>query len=127
MIAPMLHRMNTTMTFMQGMLMRSAVAALEMGQASAITLGHRLPMLAAMPFFPQPESLFELNRMVTEKLAVAIEGSVAAGGETAILAASAAFGRAGPVELATGMFSIAEAATHPARRQVHANARRLSR
>ena len=76
--------------------------------------------LQPLPFFPQPDSLVELSRMVTEKVAVAIEGSFAATGETAVLAMSAALGRAGPVELATGMFSIAEAATDPARRQVRA-------
>ena len=123
----MLRRMKTTMTFLQGMLVQSACSALEIGHASAITLGHRLPMLAAMPFFPQPDSLVELSRMVTEKVAVVIEGSLAATGETAVLAMSAALGRAGPVELTTGMFSIAEAATDPARRQVRANAVRLSR
>ena len=123
----MLRRMKTALTSLHGMLMQSAYSALEMGHASAVTLGHRLPMLAAMPFFPQPESLVELNRMVTEKVAATIEGSFAASGETAALAMSAVFGRAGPVEFATGMLSIAEAATSPARRQVSANARRLSR
>jgi hypothetical protein len=84
-------------------------------------------MLAAMPFFPRPESLVEITQMITEKVSATIEGSVAASGETAVLALSTAMGHAGPVEFATGMLSIAEAATSPARRQVRANARRLSR
>ena len=109
------------------MMMRSAWSAIEIGQASVVTLGHRLPMLAAAPFFPQPETLAEINRMFTEKLAVTMEGSLAAVGETTALALRAAVGRAGPMELATGMLTIAEAVTKPMHRRVRANARRLSR
>ena len=109
------------------MMMRSAWSALEIGQASAVTLGHRLPMLAAAPFFPLPETFVEINRMITEKVAVTMEGSLAAAGETASLALRTAIGRAGPMELATGMLTIAEAVTKPVHRSVRANAKRLSR
>jgi len=109
------------------MMMRSAWSALEIGQASAVTLGHRLPMLAAAPFFPEPETLAEINRMITEKVAATLEGSFAAAGETTALALRAAIGRAGPMELATAMLTITEAVTKPVHRRVRANAKRLSR
>ena len=110
-----------------GTFMNAAWSAFDIGQASAVTVGHRLPMLAAMPFFPGPELLIEANRMVTEKLAAILEGTFAASGETFALATRTAFGRTDADDLANGMFSIAAAAANPAHRAIKANARRLSR
>ena len=75
----------------------------------------------------EPETLAEINRMITEKVAATLEGSFAAAGETTALALRAAIGRAGPMELATAMLTITEAVTKPVHRRVRANAKRLSR
>ena len=110
----------------QGMLMAAAWSAVEIGQDSAVTVGHRLPMLAAMPFFPGPDLVLEANRMVTEKLAAVLEGSFAATSEAMALTTRAVLGHSNPLDLATGMLSIAITAARPTRRRVRANAKRLS-
>ena len=105
----------------------ATVAAFEIGEASAITIGARLPILISMPFWPQFDVLLEAHRMIVEKMAAIFEGSVAAGQATAALATKAALGRTDAADMATGMVSIAMAATRPAHRRVRANATRLSR
>ena len=105
---------------------KATVAAMEIGQASAVTIGHRMPLLLSMPFWPQYDALLEVHRMVTEKLAASVESLVAASQETVVLATRTAFGRTSPADMATGMVAIAVAAANPVRRRARANAKRLS-
>ena len=110
----------------QVMLIRVMSSALETSQASAVTIGHRMPILATLPFWPHPDNLIEASLMVTEKFEALAEGAVAATGEMAALGLRAAFGRADAQDLASGLISVAVAAAKPAQRRVRANARRLS-
>jgi hypothetical protein len=105
---------------------KAAAAAFEIGEASAITIGFRLPLIVSAPFWPQYDTLFELQRMVVEKMAAGMEASVAAMQAGSSVAAKAALGRAGPGDVATTMLTIATAAALPIRRRARANARRLS-
>ncbi len=111
----------------QTMFIRAMSSALEASHASAVTIGHRMPMLATLPFWPHPDHLIEASRMVTEKFEAMAEGAVAATGQMAELGLRAAFGKADAQDLASGLMSVAVAAAKPAQRRVHANARRLSR
>jgi hypothetical protein len=105
---------------------RAAIAAMEIGEASAVTIGLRMPLLISMPFWPQYDVVLEAHRMVTEKVAAAAEGMMAASRESARLATRTALGRATASDMATGMVSVAMAAARPVRRRARANARRLS-
>jgi hypothetical protein len=105
----------------------AAVAAFEIGEASAITIGARVPLLASMAFWPQFDVLLEAHRMVVEKMAAVFEGSLAASQATAALATKAALGRMDATDVALGIVSIAMAATRPTHRRARANATRLSR
>lgn len=120
----MAHR--KTVASVPSLFFQATTAALEMGHDSAVTIGHRMPMLAAMPFWPSFAHALEMQRMVTEKMAAFVEGSLAASQEAAGLTMRAALGRADAAELTSGALSIALAASRPARRRVRANARRLS-
>ncbi|MDQ0469005.1 hypothetical protein [Labrys wisconsinensis] len=104
----------------------AATSAVEIGHASAVTIGHRLPMLMAIPFWPHADAILEAQRMVTEKVAAAVEGSIAASRETGALMTLAALGQANAADMAAGFLTIAVAAAGPARRRARANARRLS-
>ena len=109
------------------LLMRAAFSTLEAGQASLVTINHRLPMLASLSLWPTAATALEAQRMVTEKVAAAIEGSMAASQEATDLMMRAALGRADMTDMAKGMLTIAAAASRPARKRVKANAKRLSR
>ena len=100
---------------------------MEFGEASAITIGARLPLLVSMPFWPQFDVVLEAHRMVVEKVAAIVEGSIAATQATTALATRAAFGRTDAADIASGMVSIAMAASGPAHRRASANAKRLSK
>lgn len=103
------------------------VTSLEMAHASTVTIAHRMPKLAAATLDPTPESLLEAHRMVVEKVVAGVAGSIQAMDETGRLMVRAAFLQANAHDVASAMLSIPLAATAPARRQVRANARRLSK
>ncbi|MDQ0395053.1 hypothetical protein [Labrys monachus] len=107
--------------------LRAANSTLEAGHASAVTIGYRLPMLAALSLWPQPETLGEAQLMVTEKFAAAAEGAVAATGQAAALSMLMMFGRTDAEDFASAMMSIAVAASEPAHGYARANAERLSK
>jgi hypothetical protein len=109
------------------MFLRAMSSALETQQASVVTISHRVPMLASLPFWPHPDNLLEANRMVTEKLEAMAEGALAASQQMAALSLRAALGKADAGDIATGMMAVAMAAAKPAQRRARANARRLSR
>lgn len=107
---------------------KSAMSILEMGQASMITVGYRLPMLAGSPFLPVTDVMRESQRMVVEKVAASYDGTTAAIRETGLLIGRVLMGKIlAPTDFAAGAFTIADAAVSPARRTVKANAKRLSR
>ena len=109
------------------MFLRAVSSALEANHASAVTISHRMPILASLTFWPHPESLNEVNRMVMEKFEAMAEGTLAASRQMADLSLLTAMGKANADDIATGMMAVAVAAARPAQRRVRANARRLSR
>ncbi len=109
------------------MFLKAMTSAIEANQASAITIGHRMPILASLPFWPSPENLLEANRMVMEKFEAMAEGSLAASQKMTELGMQTAMGQANAGDIATGLIAVVVAAARPAQRRVRANARRLSR
>lgn len=109
------------------MFLRAMTSALEANEASAVTISHRMPILASLTFWPSPENLLEANRMVMEKFEAMAEGSLAASQKMVELSLQAAMGKANASDIATGMMAVAVAAAKPAQRRVRANAKRLSR
>jgi hypothetical protein len=106
--------------------MQMWMTSLEMAQASTVTIAHRMPRLAATGLNPTPDGLLEAHRMVTEKMVAGFAGSMQAMDETGRLMVRAAFLQVDAHDVAKAMLSIPLAAAGPARRQVRANARRLS-
>ncbi|GLS19250.1 hypothetical protein GCM10007874_22670 [Labrys miyagiensis] len=109
------------------MFLRAVSSALEANHASAVTISHRMPILASLTFWPHPDSLKEANRMVMEKFEAMAEGTLAASRQMVDLSLRAAMGKADADDIATGMMAVAVAAAKPAQRRVRANARRLSK
>jgi hypothetical protein len=106
---------------------KAAVAAMEIGEASAVTIGFRLPMMASVAFWPEFDTVLEMHRMVIEKMAASFESGFAAVQASSAFATRAAFGLANSADFATSLLTIATAAAVPVRRRARANARRLSR
>lgn len=102
-------------------------STLETGQASAITIGRRLPMLASLSLWPQPYNLSEAHRMVTEKFAAMAEGVFAASEQATALSMLMMLGKTDAEDIASATMSIAVAALAPAQKYALANAERLSR
>jgi hypothetical protein len=91
---------------------------MQAGAAAWTTVAMRLPMLTA-----KGASSPEASRMVEEKVAAVTEGAMKAS-----LTGAALVGRAmGPLAVASGAVSIADALARPARRRVKANAKRLTK
>lgn len=109
------------------MFIRAMSSALEANQASAVTIGHRMPMLASLAFWPDPENLIEANRMVVEKFEAMTEGALAATQQMAALSMRTALGKADVEDIASGLMAVAVAAAKPAQKRARANAKRLSR
>ena len=101
--------------------MDSAVAA----TSTAMTLWHRLPMFGFASMMTTAERHAEGARMVDEKAAALIEGSLDAGMEAVRAWSAAAMGNFAP--LLNAPLAIANAGVRPAFRTVNANAKRLSR
>lgn len=97
------------------------------GAATAMTLWYRLPMFAFASLTSFAQRQAEATRMIDEKAAALVEGTLMAGMEMVRLAGAAATGRMRPDQLATAPIAIAAAGLKPAFRTVRANARRLNR
>jgi hypothetical protein len=103
---------------------RFATQSAQSGFDAAVTIAARTPGLLQ----PGGENAREATRMVEEKLAAACEGVVSASlAWGAFVFASALRGGATPTQFSHALFDIAEAASAPAHRTVHANAHRLSK
>jgi hypothetical protein len=94
---------------------------------TAVTLWHRLPMLAFASLAPSPATRKETTRMISEKAAAVVEGSVAAGAELMKAATRAAAGRLSSKQVGDAAVAVTAAAMKPAFRRVRGNAHRLSR
>lgn len=90
--------------------------------AAGFVVATRLARMAAEGGQPSAKGTIEAHRMLSEKMAAAFEGGVAASRVMAGLAAAA-----GPVSAAGVMVAASEAALRPAARRLKANARRLAR
>ena len=104
-------------------------ACLEAGRLmseAAVTIGARSLILMEAAMRPGRALDPEIPRMIAEKLAAAAQGAAAAQAEFAALAASALAGASLP-ELAGRLTRVGEAGLRPAKRRLHANAKRLSR
>jgi hypothetical protein len=95
--------------------------------ATLATISARLPMIAAAASgFGDGKDHAETQNMVTEKLMAVSEGAQAGVFESANVAWKWMTGESHPVAMAGHMLDVAAAATRPARRKVHANAKRLT-
>jgi hypothetical protein len=92
---------------------------------AAITIAARSTILAEAAMFPARALDPEIARMMSEKLAAAIEGAIGAQHETAYLAASAMRGESLP-KLMRKTTAIGMAGFRPTRRRIRANAKRLT-
>src|SRR6185295_6808048 len=99
----------------------SAVAA----ASTAMTLWHRLPMLGIASTASAAQRQAETARMVDEKTAAFIEGSIDASMEAYRAFGAAMMGQFAP--LMNAPLAIANAGLKPAFRRVNANAKRLNR
>jgi hypothetical protein len=97
------------------------------GAAACVTLWYRLPLLALSSLGEDVERRMETARMVEEKLAAMVEGSLRANVEVMRVAGAAATGRLQPQDIAAAAASIAAAGLQPSFRRVRANAKRLNR
>jgi hypothetical protein len=98
------------------------------GMAAAVTIWHRMPILAMGAFFPTPSNTVEAVRMVTEKVDASFEGAVAAAFEASKVSTRMMFRPLlTPAEFSDAGARIAKAAVAPAARRVKANAKRLTR
>jgi hypothetical protein len=98
------------------------------GMHAAITLWHRLPMLAA-PRDARNVSPHdaEIGRMMAEKTTAAVDGFFAAQKAMIRLAGAAMTGRVDFTAIPEAFATVAVAGLRPAFRTVKANSRRLSR
>ena len=98
------------------------------GMHAAITLWHRLPMLA-VPRDARHASPHdaEIGRMMAEKSAATVEGVFAAQKAMMRLAGAAMTGRVDFTAIPEALATVAVAGLRPAFRTVKANSRRLSR
>jgi len=109
------------------MCLKATVSTLEMSQASAITISRRMPMLARLAFWPDHKDMLEANRMVVEKFEAIAESAMAATEQATAVTMRALLGKSDAEDMASGMVSIAVAASAPLHKRARANARRLSK
>jgi hypothetical protein len=93
-----------------------------MAPFAGYVVANRLAQMGAELGRPTAAGTLEAERMVSEKVAAAFEGGMAASRVLGRLATAA-----GPVAAAGVMVAAGEAALRPVKRTVRANARRLSR
>jgi hypothetical protein len=97
-----------------------AAAAVLSSIDAAVTISHRLPILAS------GNGGEEAVRMVSEKIDAAVRGSLDATLVAGALLGQVATGRLAAHELPEGVLMVGQAALAPAYQKVRANARRLS-
>jgi hypothetical protein len=97
------------------------------GAATAMTLWYRLPMFGFTSLTSLAQRQAEATRMIDEKAAAMVEGTLMAGMEMIRLAGAVATGRMRADELGAAPVAIAAAGLKPAFRTVRANAKRLNR
>jgi hypothetical protein len=108
-------------------LARMSVDAMQAAQDAAVTINARMPHLAHAVRRPAAPSA-EVKRMVSEKAEAAVQGAIAASCAMGQLWTRAMFGGLRtPMDAMHGFAHVADAALHPARKRVRANAKRLSR
>jgi hypothetical protein len=108
----------------------SARLAAEMtlaGMHTFMTLWHRLPSIAASCATGGRTAHPEYGRMIGEKTAAMLEGTLDAQAEAMRIAAEAATGRMAFADMAGAPARIAAAGLRPAFRRVKANSQRLGR
>lgn len=91
------------------------------------TIAARLPIFAGCLFMPTQAALAEWNMACSEKVAAAMEGTVAASMEWQAAMLRSAFRGATPAGLAHDMLRVMNKGAGPARRRVKANAKRLGK
>jgi hypothetical protein len=107
--------------------MRMAASNARAGADAAVTIAARTQGLMMPGADGLDGQAVEAQRMVTEKLAAAVEGAFAAQIAWGGFVFRAAFGRVRTVQdAAMGVADVAEAALEPAQRAVRANAQRLA-
>ena len=95
---------------------------------TGMTLWFRWPILMAAYSLPlRPQDAVEMNRMVTEKVAAAVHGSLRSQAEMVRLATGIMTGRLSAKDAPNAAAGITSAAIRPALRTVKANASRLRR
>ena len=112
-------------------LSRSLLKAVADANVTAVhcseTIAARLPIFAGCLLAPNGAALTEWNMACAEKVAAAMEGTVAASAEWQAAMMRSALRGATPAGLAHDMLRVMNKAAHPARRRVKANAKRLGR
>lgn len=106
---------------------RSVVDAAEMASHCAVTINARLPILAGCFFLPTKDGLDAWHEAYSEKVAAAVEGTLAAGTEIGSTLIRSALRPPTPVGLAGDFVRVLEKAAHPTRKRARANAKRFSR
>ncbi len=110
-----------------GMFFDAAFAQVNAAQAAYATIAFRLPILARAAAGGDAASHQEAHLMVHEKVAAAIEGSVAGTLAMQTMWLDMAFGRMTPARAMTTALTLATAVSAPGHRRATANARRLTR
>ena len=108
-------------------LAKAAAAAATTAAHCSETIAARLPIFAGCLFMPTQAALAEWNMACAEKVAAAMEGTVAASAEWQAAMLRSAFRGATPAGFAHDMLRVMNKAAHPARRRVKANAERLGK
>lgn len=112
---------------LQNSIARSVTDAAEMAAHCAVTINARVPILAGCFFLPTRAGLTEWHEAYTEKVAAAVEGTLAAGTELGSQMIRSAFRPPTPVGLAGDLVRVMEKAADPTRKRAQANAQRFSR
>ena len=106
---------------------RSFADATETAAHCAVTINARLPILAKCLFLPTPDGLTEWHEAYTEKVAAALEGTLAATSEIGSTMIHSAFAPRTPVGIADDFVRVIGKAVDPTRKRAEANAHRFSR
>lgn len=107
--------------------MSAATLSASTAVASAVTITHRMMLMADPTMIWDLSSRGETMRMFSEKMDAATQGSLDAAVEAGRLAMRSVTGSMTHDDVAHGLLAIGVAATRPAARRAKANARRLSR
>ena len=106
---------------------RSFADAAETAAHCAVTINARLPILAGCLFVPTRAGLNEWHEAYAEKVAAAVEGTLAAAGEAGSALLRSAVAPPTPAGLADDLARVVDKAVHPTRSRARANADRFSR